>query len=130
MAFWGVGQGIVAFIVALILRHPPAHWVPAGWHHEKSKAVAQSRVNFTWIQTLGRPEFYLLYAMFFFACAGGLIATGNLSQIAKSLKVSDAKVWGVAIVPLTATLTSIATLCPESCGVQYQTGWGGSERCS
>ncbi len=60
---------------------------------------------------LSRPEFYLLYAMFFFACAGGLIATGNLSQIAKSLHVSDAKVWGFAIVPLAATLTSLATLC-------------------
>jgi MFS transporter, OFA family, oxalate/formate antiporter len=107
MAIWGIGQGVVAFMAAMILRHPPATWIPANWHHEKSKAVAQSRVNFNWIQTLGRPEFYLLYAMFFFACAGGLIATGNLSQIAKSLKVSDARVWGVAIVPLTATLTSI-----------------------
>jgi MFS transporter, OFA family, oxalate/formate antiporter len=45
--------------------------------------------------------------MFFFACAGGLIATGNLSQIAKSLHVSDAKILGLAIVPLTATLTSL-----------------------
>ena len=45
--------------------------------------------------------------MFFFACAGGLIATANLSQIAKSLHVSDAKIWGLAIVPLTATLTSV-----------------------
>jgi len=106
MAVWGLGQGMVAFVAALILRHPPAHWIPAGWHHEKRVALAQSKVNFSWTQTLGRPEFYLLYAMFFFACAGGLIATGNLSQIAKSLKVSDAKVWGVAIVPLTATLTS------------------------
>src|SRR5208283_1195313 len=106
MAIWGIGQGIVAFVAALILRHPPAHWAPAGWHHEKRVAVAQSRMNFNWIQTLGRPEFYLLYAMFFFACAGGLIATGNLSQIAKSLKVGDAKIWGLAIVPLTATLCS------------------------
>jgi len=107
MAFWGVGQGVVALIAAMVLRHPPANWIPAGWHHEKSVAVAQSRVNFNWIQTLARPEFYLLYTMFFFACAGGLIATGNLSQIAKSLKVSDVRVWGLAIVPLTATLTSI-----------------------
>jgi OFA family oxalate/formate antiporter-like MFS transporter len=45
--------------------------------------------------------------MFFFACAGGLIATGNMSQIAKSLHVSDTKIWGLAIVPLTATLTSL-----------------------
>ena len=110
MAVWGICQGIVAFVAALILRHPPAGWVPAGWDQRAKqvhKSVAQSKVNFNWTQTLGRPEFYLLYAMFFFACAGGLIATGNLSQIAKSLNVSDAKIWGLAIVPLTATLTSI-----------------------
>ena len=106
MTFWGIGQGIVALIAAMILRHPPAGWAPPAWSPAKKAAVVQSKVNYTWTQTLGRPEFYLLYAMFFFACAGGLIATANLSQIAKTLKVSDAKVWGMAIVPLTATLTS------------------------
>jgi len=110
MAVWGLGQGIVAFAAAMILRHPPAAWAPAGWDQKAKqvhKAVAQSKVNFTWIQTLGRPEFYLLYTMFFFATAGGLIATANLSQIAKSLHVSDAKIWGLAIVPLAVTLTSL-----------------------
>jgi OFA family oxalate/formate antiporter-like MFS transporter len=106
MAIWGVGQGIIAFIAAMILHHPPAGWAPAAWTPAKKAAVVQSKVNYSWLQTLSRPEFYLLYAMFFFACAGGLIATANLSQIAKALKVSDAKVWGIAIVPLTATLTS------------------------
>ncbi|MGA3128357.1 MAG: oxalate/formate MFS antiporter [Candidatus Korobacteraceae bacterium] len=110
MAVWGVAQGIVAFIAALILRHPPAGWAPPGWERPVKKAhraIVQTKVNYSWVQTLRRPEFYLLYAMFFFANAGGLIATGNLSQIAKSLAVSDAKVWGVALVPLTATLASI-----------------------
>jgi OFA family oxalate/formate antiporter-like MFS transporter len=110
MAVWGIGQGIVALAAAMILRHPPSGWVPAGWDQKAKqvrKAVAQSKVNFTWFQTLGRPEFYLLYTMFFFATAGGLIATANLSQIAKSLHVSDAKIWGFAIVPLAATLTSL-----------------------
>ncbi|MGB7599311.1 MAG: oxalate/formate MFS antiporter [Candidatus Sulfotelmatobacter sp.] len=109
MAAWGLGQGIIAVGAAMVLRHPPTGWVPVGWDQKAKrvhKAVAQSKVNFTWIQTLGRPEFYLLYTMFFFATAGGLIATANLSQIAKSLHVSDAKVWGFAIVPLAATLTS------------------------
>ncbi|HYB76555.1 MAG TPA: oxalate/formate MFS antiporter [Candidatus Bathyarchaeia archaeon] len=109
MAVWGIAQGIIAFVAALILRHPPANWAPAGWNQrakQVSKAVVQSKVNFTWTQTLRRPEFYLLYTMFFFACAGGLIATANLSQIAKTLNVSNAKVWGLAIVPLTATLAA------------------------
>lgn len=110
MAFWGIGQGAVALVVAMILHHPPAGWVPAGWDKpakQAGKAVAQSKTNLTWGQTLGRPEFYFLYTMFFFACAGGLIATANLSQIAKSLHVSDAKVLGLAIIPLTVTLTSL-----------------------
>jgi len=109
MAVWGVAQGVVAIVAAMILRHPPAGWVPAGWNQQAAKtnkAVVQSKVNYTWNQTLRRPEFYFLYAMFFFAGSGGLIATANLSQIAKSLNVSNAKIWGLAIVPLTATFAS------------------------
>ncbi len=106
MAFWGLGQGIIAFIAAMILHHPPTGWAPAGWHPTTRPSIVQSKVNYRWTQTLTRPEFYLLYVMFLFACAGGLIVNANLSQIAKVLKLSDAKVWGMAIVPLTATLTS------------------------
>ena len=45
--------------------------------------------------------------MFLFVCTGGLMTTGNLSQIAKSLNVFDAKICGLAIVPFTATLTGV-----------------------
>jgi OFA family oxalate/formate antiporter-like MFS transporter len=110
MAIWGVAQGIIAFIMALILRHPPTGWKPIGWDQRAQKvikAVVQTKVEYTWNQTLKKPEFYLLYVMFLLACTGGLMATGNLTQISKSLNVADAKVWGMAIVPLTATLTSI-----------------------
>jgi len=31
MAVWGVAQGVIAFIMALILRHPPVGWQPLGW---------------------------------------------------------------------------------------------------
>jgi OFA family oxalate/formate antiporter-like MFS transporter len=120
MAIWGPGQGVIALAAAMILHHPPAGWAPAGWDERAKrvrKSVAQSKVNFTWLQTLGRPEFYLLYTMFFFATAGGLIATANLSQIAKSLHVSDATVWGFAIVPLAATLTA-------ACNALSRIVWG------
>jgi len=120
MAVWGVAQGLIAFVCAFILRHPPHDWVPAGWDqaaHQKKTSVVQSKVNFTWHQTLRRPEFYLLYAMFIFANTGGLMATGNLSQIAKSLNVSNALIWGLAIVPLTVTLSSI-------CNALSRIAWG------
>ncbi len=110
MAVWGVAQGIIAFLMAMILRHPPAGWTPPKWEHrsgQATKAVAQSKVSYTWTQTLTRPEFYLLYIMFLFVATGGLMTTGNLSQIAKSLNVFDAKIFGLAIVPFVATLTGI-----------------------
>jgi MFS transporter, OFA family, oxalate/formate antiporter len=110
MAIWGVAQGIIALICAFILRHPPAGWQPRGWAEKSktvSKVLSQSKVNYTWTQTLTRPEFYLLYIMFLFVCTGGLMTTGNLSQIAKSLNVFDAKVLGIAIVPFTATIAGV-----------------------
>lgn len=110
MAVWGVGQGIVAFVCALILRHPPVGWAPPGWAERSltaNKAVAQSRVSYTWQKTLTKPEFYLLYIMFLFVCTGGLMTTGNMSQIAKSLKVFDAKIFGLAIVPFTVTIAGV-----------------------
>ncbi len=45
--------------------------------------------------------------MFLFVCTGGLMTTGNLSQIAKSLNVFDTKIFGIAIVPFTATLAGV-----------------------
>ena len=107
MAVWGALQGVVAVIMALILRHPPEGWKPAGWTPKVSKTIAQTTVNYTWQQTLLRPEFYLLYAMFVMVCAGGLMTTGNLSEIAKSLNVQNAKILGISIVAFTATLTGI-----------------------
>ncbi|HUJ25788.1 MAG TPA: oxalate/formate MFS antiporter [Myxococcales bacterium] len=106
MAVWGVGQGIVAIIAAMILRHPPQGWAPANWVPKKSGPV-QSRTQYKWQQVLQRPAFWLLYLMFVFEVVGGLMATANLSQIARSLDVSKAVVFGVALVPFTATLTAI-----------------------
>jgi nitrate/nitrite transporter NarK len=48
-----------------------------------------------------------MYAMFLMVCTGGLMTTGNMSQIAKSLNVFDAKFMGIAIVPFTATVAGV-----------------------
>jgi OFA family oxalate/formate antiporter-like MFS transporter len=105
MAVWGAGQGVIAIAAALILRHPPKGWAPAAW--VAPKALAQTKEQFTWTQMLSKKEFYLLYVMFLMVCTGGLMTTGNLSQIAKSLNVFDAKILGIAIVPFTATLAGV-----------------------
>ena len=105
MATWGVGQGIVAMVMALILRHPPKGWLPKDW--VQPKAVVQTRREFTSAQMMSRKEFYIMYVMFLMVCTGGLMTTGNMSQIAKSLNVFDAEIMGIAIVPLTATLAGV-----------------------
>jgi len=105
MFIWGIGQGIVAILAGLILHHPPKGWLPPNW--VAPKAVAQTRKEFTATQMLSQKEFYVMYAMFLMVCTGGLMTTGNMSQIAKSLNVFDAKFLGIAIVPLTATLAGV-----------------------
>ncbi len=105
MAAWGIGQGIIALICAFILVHPPAGWLPPHW--TQPKAVAQTRKQYNSLQMLSTKEFYIMYFMFLMVCTGGLMTTGNLSQIAKSLGVFGAKVGGIAIVPVVATIAGV-----------------------
>ena len=56
---------------------------------------------------MSQKEFYIMYAMFLMVCTGGLMTTGNMAQIAKSLNVYDATFLGIAIVPFTATVAAV-----------------------
>ncbi len=107
MTAWGIGQGVVAIAMALILHHPPKGWLPKDW--VQPKAVAQTQREYSAAQMMSQKEFYIMYAMFLMVCTGGLMTTGNMSQIAKSLNVFDAKVMGIAIVPFVATLAGVTT---------------------
>ena len=91
--------------LALVLSHPPAGWLPPNW--VQPKAVAQTKKQFTSTEMLSTKEFYIMYFMFLMVCTGGLMTTGNLSQIAKSLNVFDAKIGGIAIVPVVATIAGL-----------------------
>jgi OFA family oxalate/formate antiporter-like MFS transporter len=106
MAAWGIGQGIVAIAMALILHHPPKGWLPQNW--VQPKAVVQTRRDFAPSQMMSKKEFYIMYGMFLMVCTGGLMTTGNMSEIAKSLNVYEATFMGIAIVPFTATVAGVA----------------------
>ena len=105
MTAWGIGQGVVAIAMALILRHPPKGWLPQNW--VQPKAVVQTRRDFTAKQMMSKKEFYIMYLMFLMVCTGGLMTTGNMSEIARSLNVFDATFMGIAIVPFTATIAGV-----------------------
>jgi OFA family oxalate/formate antiporter-like MFS transporter len=100
--FWfGLGQGVIVFLIAWFLRVPKAGEVPASAH------VKQSARNYTPVEMLKTPIFYVMYIMFVLVCAGGLMATAQLAPIAKDFKVADVPVsiLGLTLPALTFALS-------------------------
>jgi OFA family oxalate/formate antiporter-like MFS transporter len=78
--FWfGLAQGVVLLLIAPIMRAPLPNELP----HMAAPRVRQSSRNFTPIQVLGSPAFWLLYVMFVLVSASGLMATAQIAPIAK-----------------------------------------------
>jgi OFA family oxalate/formate antiporter-like MFS transporter len=92
----GIFQGLVIVIVAQFLRHPTAE-AAAG-----PTAKAVSGRQFTTVEMLRTPQFYIMYVAFVMMATGFLLATANLAPIAQS--------WGLtaAAVTLAATFSPIA----------------------
>jgi OFA family oxalate/formate antiporter-like MFS transporter len=86
---FGIGQGVVVFVLGLLLRQPDAAVVAA---LPKPKAQLVERPQFTWLQVLRTPVFWVMYVMFVLMAAGGLFVTANLKPIALEWKVSDVPV--------------------------------------
>jgi MFS transporter, OFA family, oxalate/formate antiporter len=92
-AFWwfGIGQGVVVILVALLLRAPePGEVVvPA------APAVQQTRRDYTPTEVLAplatwqfyKSPFFIMYLMFVMVGTGGLMATAQLAPIAKDFKI-------------------------------------------
>src|SRR5258708_5352994 len=100
--FWfGLGQGVIVFLIAWFLRVPRVGEVPASAH------VQQSARNYTPVEMLKTPIFYVMYIMFVLVCAGGLMATAQLAPIAKDFKVADVPVslLGLTLPALTFALS-------------------------
>ena len=82
--FWfGIGQGVVLMVIAAIL-HGPDQAMPAAEARPR-----QSNRSYRSAQMLRSPIFWLLYVMFVAVAASGLMATAQLSPIAKDFGISD-----------------------------------------
>src|ERR1700726_1073344 len=68
--FFGIFQGVCILLLGMMLvrPRPPAHAVPA-------KRVVASKIDYTTGQMVLSPLFWVLYMMFVFVAAGGVIAT-------------------------------------------------------
>jgi len=97
----GLFQGLVIVAVAQFLRHPPREAAAA--LKPAAAGVSQlGRRQFTTLEMLRTPQFYVMYAMFVLMATGGLLVTANAGPMARS--------WGLTAVALTwaATLSPMA----------------------
>ena len=89
---FGIGQGAIVFLVSWLLKAPDANAeasLPPASNTGKFRVAAR---EYTPMQTLRTPVFWVLYIMFMFTATGGLIATAQLTPMAKDFHVADAPV--------------------------------------
>src|SRR5205809_4998718 len=101
--WFGLAQGIVVVIVALLLRAPEAGEVAA----PAAPAVQQTRRDYQWHEAVRTPVFWVMYAMFVMVGSGGLMAIAQLAPIANDYKIAGVPVsiLGLTLPALTFALT-------------------------
>ncbi|MEA2938329.1 MAG: transporter, family, oxalate/formate antiporter [Alphaproteobacteria bacterium] len=101
--WFGLGQGIVVVLVALLLRAPQPGEVPV----PASPTVQQTRRDYRPAEALKTPVFWVMYAMFVMVGAGGLMAIAQLAPIANDYKIAGVPVsiLGLTLPALTFALT-------------------------
>jgi len=113
----GLLQGTVIFVVAQFLRHPP--------HQDAPKAAVAAKAGqrqYTTMEVLKTPRFYMLYVMFVLMATGGLLITANAGPIVKAWGLNTTNVHFLWM--SMAALTLATTLSPLANGAARIT-WGG-----
>ena len=105
----GLFQGLVILAVAQLLRHPAAP--PASAPAAASGSPQLGKRQFTTLEMLGTPQFYMMYIAFVLMATGGLLVTANAGPMARS--------WGLSL----GALTLAATLSPLANGAS-RIFWG------
>jgi MFS transporter, OFA family, oxalate/formate antiporter len=101
--WFGLGQGIVVCLVALLLKAPQAGEVPI----PATPAVQQTRRDYGPAEAIRTPVFWVMYAMFVMVGAGGLMAIAQLAPIANDYKIAGipVSILGLTLPALTFALT-------------------------
>ncbi|MDM0111067.1 oxalate/formate MFS antiporter [Variovorax sp. J22R133] len=108
--YFGIGQGLVVFIISLMLTDP-RHVISSALKQKaqtpsQERAVMQSRRDFKPVEVMRSPVFWVMYFMFVVVAAGGLMATAQLGPIAKDFHIGDVPVsiMGLTLPALTFAL--------------------------
>jgi len=100
---FGLFQGIVVVIFGLFILAPPASLAQTA----QRIAPGASRYQASPVEMLKTPIFWVMYIMFIFMAAGGLMATAQLAPIAKDFHVDKVPVtlFGLTLPALTFALS-------------------------
>jgi OFA family oxalate/formate antiporter-like MFS transporter len=82
---FGIGQGVIVCCLALFLRKP-AQTMPV---RKKQLNLPQTKADFTPMQTLRTPIFWLMYLVFVMVAAGGLMTAAQIAPIAHDFKIAN-----------------------------------------
>ena len=86
--WFGLGQGLVIVLAALVMRFPRPDEVPA----PASSRVLQSGRDYTPGEMLRSPGFWLVYFMMIMGAIPGLLMLGYIAPMARSFGVAEAPV--------------------------------------
>jgi len=104
---FGIAQGAVVFLVSWLLRAPDMTAVQK-LRPTPVRGVGIIRTHeYTPIEILRQPAFWVMFVMFVLTATGGLIATAQLTPIAKDFGVSNAPVslFGITLLALPFALS-------------------------
>jgi OFA family oxalate/formate antiporter-like MFS transporter len=82
---FGIGQGIIVFIIAIFLRKPTRAMPPK----KKQLNLPQTKIDFTPPQVLRSPIFWVMYLVFVMVAAGGLMTAAQIAPIAHDFKIAN-----------------------------------------
>jgi OFA family oxalate/formate antiporter-like MFS transporter len=101
--FFGIIQGAIVMLLALLMVRPPAH-SPSTLI--KQTKVQQAKADYSPTQIIRKPVFWVMYVMFTLVAAGGLMATAQMGPIAKDFKIDGVSfdVMGMVLPALTFAL--------------------------
>jgi len=103
--FWfGLAQGVAVFLLGWFLAAPGAEFHAP---RNAARAIVVSPRDYTPTEMVATPAFWVMYVMFVMMATGGLIATAQLTPIAKDYQIADLPVTllGVTLPALTFALS-------------------------